>query len=232
MKMSLTKKRKDATAKVDKNKFYSLKEASQLVKEINCTKFDSSVDLHIRLGVDPKKADQQVRGTVSLPHGTGRTKKVLVLCTPDKEAAAREAGADYVGLDEFVTKIEGGWVDMDVIIATPAVMPKIGKLGKVLGPRNLMPNPKTGTVTNDVAAAVNEVKGGKIAFKVDKAGIVHASIGRVSFSAEKIAENSSELLNAIIKLKPSSSKGTYLKGVSMASTMSPGISLETKSLMN
>ena len=230
--MSLTKKRKDATAKVDKNKFYSLKEASQLVKEINCTKFDSSVDLHIRLGVDPKKADQQVRGTVSLPHGTGRTKKVLVLCTPDKEAAAREAGADYVGLDEFVAKIEGGWVDMDVIIATPAVMPKIGKLGKVLGPRNLMPNPKTGTVTNDVAAAVNEVKGGKIAFKVDKAGIVHASIGRVSFSPEKIAENSAELINAIVKLKPSASKGTYVKGVSMASTMSPGITLETKSLIN
>ena len=230
--MSLTKKRKDATAKVDKNKFYSLKEASQLVKEINCTKFDSSVDLHIRLGVDPKKADQQVRGTVSLPHGTGRTKKVLVLCTPDKEAAAREAGADYVGLDEFVAKIEGGWVDMDVIIATPAVMPKIGKLGKVLGPRNLMPNPKTGTVTNDVAAAVNEVKGGKIAFKVDKAGIVHASIGRVSFSSEKIAENSAELINAIVKLKPSASKGTYVKGVSMASTMSPGITLETKSLIN
>jgi large subunit ribosomal protein L1 len=230
--MSLTKKRKDAAAKVDKNKFYSLKEASQLVKEINCTKFDSSVDLHIRLGVDPKKADQQVRGTVSLPHGTGRTKKVLVLCTPDKEAAAREAGADYVGLDEFVAKIEGGWVDMDVIIATPAVMPKIGKLGKVLGPRNLMPNPKTGTVTNDVAAAVNEVKGGKIAFKVDKAGIVHASIGRVSFTPEKIAENSAELINAIVKLKPSASKGTYVKGVSMASTMSPGITLETKSLIN
>ncbi|MBP6144765.1 MAG: 50S ribosomal protein L1 [Sediminibacterium sp.] len=230
--MSLTKKRKDAAAKVDKNKFYSLKEASQLVKEINCTKFDSSVDLHIRLGVDPKKADQQVRGTVSLPHGTGRTKKVLVLCTPDKEAAAREAGADYVGLDEFVTKIEGGWVDMDVIIATPAVMPKIGKLGKVLGPRNLMPNPKTGTVTNDVAAAVNEVKGGKIAFKVDKAGIVHASIGRISFSPEKIAENSAELINAIVKLKPSAAKGTYVKGVSMATTMSPGITLETKSLIN
>jgi large subunit ribosomal protein L1 len=230
--MSLTKKRKDAVAKVDKNKFYSLKEASQLVKEINCTKFDSSVDLHIRLGVDPKKADQQVRGTVSLPHGTGRTKKVLVLCTPDKEAAAREAGADYVGLDEFVTKIEGGWVDMDVIIATPAVMPKIGKLGKVLGPRNLMPNPKTGTVTNDVAAAVNEVKGGKIAFKVDKAGIVHASIGRISFTPEKIAENSAELINAIVKLKPSAAKGTYVKGVSMASTMSPGITLETKSLIN
>jgi large subunit ribosomal protein L1 len=230
--MSLTKKRKAVVAKVDKNKFYSLKDASALVKEINCTKFDSSVDLHIRLGVDPKKADQQVRGTVSLPHGTGKTKKVLVLCTPDKEAAAREAGADYVGLDEFVAKIESGWVDMDVIIATPAVMPKIGKLGKVLGPRNLMPNPKTGTVTNDVAAAVNEVKGGKIAFKVDKAGIVHASIGRVSFSADKIAENSAELINAIIKLKPSAAKGTYLKAVSMASTMSPGIALETKSLMN
>ena len=230
--MSLTKKRKVANTKVDSNKSYSLKEASNLVKQINCTKFDSSVDLHIRLGVDPKKADQQVRGTVTLPHGTGKTKKVLVLCTPDKEAAAREAGADYVGLDEFVTKIEGGWVDMDVIIATPAVMPKIGKLGKVLGPRNLMPNPKTGTVTNDVAAAVNEVKGGKIAFKVDKAGIVHASIGRVSFSADKIAENSAELINAIIKLKPSASKGTYLKAVSMASTMSAGIALETKSLIN
>ena len=173
-----------------------------------------------------------MRGTVSLPHGTGKTKKVLVLCTPDKEASAKEAGADFVGLDEFITKIEGGWTDIDVIIATPAVMPKIGKLGKVLGPRNLMPNPKTGTVTNDVAAAVNEVKGGKIAFKVDKAGIVHASIGRVSFAPEKIAENSAELINAIIKLTPSSSKGTYLKGVSMASTMSPGISLDTKSLMN
>ena len=230
--MSLTKKRKAVVAKVDKNKFYSLKDASALVKEINCTKFDSSVDLHIRLGVDPKKADQQVRGTVSLPHGTGKTKKVLVLCTPDKEAAAKEAGADYVGLDEFVAKIESGWVDMDVIIATPAVMPKIGKLGKVLGPRNLMPNPKTGTVTNDVAAAVNEVKGGKIAFKVDKAGIVHASIGRISFAPDKLAENSTELINAIIKLKPSSSKGTYIKGVSMASTMSPGIMLDTKSLMN
>ena len=230
--MSLTKKRKVAVTKVDNNKSYSLKEASTLVKEINCTKFDSSVDLHIRLGVDPKKADQQVRGTVSLPHGTGKTKKVLVLCTPDKEAAAKEAGADYVGLDDFIAKIESGWVDMDVIIATPAVMPKIGKLGKVLGPRNLMPNPKTGTVTNDVAAAVNEVKGGKIAFKVDKAGIVHASIGRISFAPDKLAENSTELINAIIKLKPSSSKGTYIKGVSMASTMSPGIMLDTKSLMN
>jgi len=180
--------------------------------------------------VEIRHADQQVRGTVSLPHGTGRTKKVLVLCTPDKEAAAREAGADYVGLDEFITKIEGGWVDIDVIIATPSVMPKIGRLGKVLGPRNLMPNPKTGTVTNDVAAAVNEVKGGKIAFKVDKAGIVHASIGRVSFSADKIAENSNELLNAVIKLKPSSAKGIYLKAVSMASSMSPGITLDTKAI--
>ncbi|HQR92652.1 MAG: 50S ribosomal protein L1 [Bacteroidetes bacterium 24-39-8] len=230
--MSLTKKRKVAVTKVDKNKIYSLKEASNLVKEINCTKFDSSVDLHIRLGVDPKKADQQVRGTVSLPHGTGKTKRVLVLCTPDKEAAANEAGADFVGLDEFIQKIESGWVDVDVIIATPAVMPKIGKLGKVLGPRNLMPNPKTGTVTNDVAAAVNEVKGGKIAFKVDKTGIVHASIGRISFAPEKITENSTELINAILKLKPSSSKGTYLKAVSMASTMSPGITLDTKSLIN
>lgn len=230
--MSLTKKRKVAESKVDKNKTYSLKDASALVKEINCTKFDSSVDLHIRLGVDPKKADQQVRGTVTLPHGTGKTKKVLVLCTPDKEADAKAAGADYVGLDEFIAKIEGGWVDIDVIVATPSVMPKIGKLGKVLGPRNLMPNPKTGTVTNDVGAAVNEVKGGKIAFKVDKTGIVHASIGRVSFTSEKIAENSTELINAIIKLKPTASKGTYLKGLSMASSMSPGIMIETKGLMN
>lgn len=228
----ITKKRKVANAKVDSNKAYSLKEASALVKEINTTKFDSSVDLHIKLGVDPKKADQAIRGTVSLPHGTGKTKKVLVLCTPDKEEAAKNAGADFVGLDEFITKIEGGWVDVDVIIATPSVMPKIGKLGKVLGPRNLMPNPKTGTVTNDVAAAITEVKGGKIAFKVDKVGIIHASIGRVSFSAEKIAENSQELINALVKLKPSSSKGTYLKGVSMASTMSPGILIDTKSVSN
>src|SRR5205085_4732774 len=228
----ITKKRKLANAKVDSNKAYSLKEASSLVKEINTTKFDSSVDLHIKLGVDPKKADQAIRGTVSLPHGTGKTKKVLVLCTPDKEEAAKAAGADFVGLDEFVTKIEGGWVDVDVIIATPSVMPKIGKLGTVLGPRNLMPNPKTGTVSNDVAGAVNEVKGGKIAFKVDKAGIVHASIGRVSFDAKKIAENSHELINAVLRLKPSSAKGTYLKAVSMATTMSPGITLDAKSLAN
>ncbi|MFM2359754.1 MAG: hypothetical protein RLY16_1747 [Bacteroidota bacterium] len=228
----ITKKRKVANAKVDGNKAYSLKEASTLVKEINCTKFDSSVDIHIKLGVDPKKADQAIRGTVSLPHGTGKTKRVLVLCTPDKEEAAKGAGADYVGLDEFITKVEGGWTDIDVIIATPAVMPKIGKLGKILGPRNLMPNPKTGTVTNDVAAAVTEVKGGKIAFKVDKVGIVHASIGRVSFSAEKIAENSQELINALIKLKPATAKGTYLRGVSMASSMSPGIMIDTKSVQN
>lgn len=228
----ISKKRKAVNSKVNADKAYSLKEASSLVKEINTAKFDASVDLHVRLGVDPKKADQAIRGTVTLPHGTGKTKRVLVLCTPDKEAAANEAGADYVGLDEFISKIEGGWVDVDVIIATPAVMPKIGKLGKVLGPRNLMPNPKTGTVTNDVAAAVNEVKGGKIAFKVDKAGIVHASIGRVSFAPEKIAENSQEFLNAIIRAKPATAKGTYLKGISMASSMSPGISVDTKAFVH
>jgi len=229
---SLTKKRKAAEAKIDKTKIYTLKEASTIVKDINTTKFDASIDLHIRLGVDPKKADQQVRGTVNLPHGTGKTKRVLVLCTPDKEADAKSANADYVGLDEFIQKIEGGWVDVDVIIATPSVMPKIGKLGKILGPRNLMPNPKTGTVTNNVAEAVNEVKGGKIAFKVDKAGIVHASIGRVSFNPEKIAANSQELINAIIKLKPATAKGMYVRGVSMASSMSPGITIDTKSVLN
>jgi large subunit ribosomal protein L1 len=226
--MAITKKRKAASVKVDKNKVYTLKEATSLVKEVNITKFDSSVDLHVRLGVDPKKADQSIRGTVSLPHGTGKTKRVLVLCTPDKEADARAAGADYVGLDEFIQKIEGGWVDVDVIVATPSVMPKIGKLGKILGPRNLMPNPKTGTVTNDVAAAVNEVKGGKIAFKVDKAGIIHASIGRVSFTPEKLVENSTELINAIVRAKPATAKGTYLKSIFMASSMSPGIALDTK----
>ncbi|HMR84102.1 MAG TPA: 50S ribosomal protein L1 [Niabella sp.] len=230
--MAITKKRKAVNSKVDANKAYTLNEASALVKEINIAKFDASVDLHVRLGVDPKKADQAIRGTVTLPHGTGKTKRVLVLCTPDKEASAKEAGADHVGLDEYIQKIEGGWTDIDVVIATPAVMPKIGKLGKVLGPRNLMPNPKTGTVTNDVAAAVNEVKGGKIAFKVDKAGIIHASIGRVSFSAEKIAQNGQELINALIKAKPSTAKGTYLKGISMASTMSPGIALDTKSFVH
>ena len=226
----ITKKRKEANAKVDAKKAYSLQEASALVKEINTTKFDSSVDIHIRLGVDPKKADQAVRGTVSLPHGTGKTKKVLVLCTPDKEQASKDAGADFVGLDEYISKIESGWTDIDVIIATPSVMPKIGRLGKVLGPRNLMPNPKTGTVTNDVAAAVNDVKGGKIAFKVDKVGIVHASIGRVSFSPEKIEQNAQELITALVKLKPATSKGVYLKGLTMASTMSPGLMIDTKSV--
>ncbi len=208
---SLTKKRKVVNAKVDPNKAYTLQEATTLVKEINTTKFDSSVDLHVRLGVDPRKADQQVRGTVTLPNGTGKTKKVLVLCTPDKEADATAAGADFVGLDDYIQQIEGGWTAVDVIIATPSVMPKIGRLGKVLGPRNLMPNPKTGTVTNDVAAAVTEVKGGKIAFKVDKAGIVHASIGRVSFTPEKLEQNGLELINALLKLKPATIKGTILK---------------------
>ncbi len=227
---TITKNRKAAEAKVDKNKQYSLNEAATIVKSINCTKFDSSVDVHIRLGVDPKKADQAIRGTVTLPHGTGKTKRVLVLCTPDKEAEAKAAGADFVGLDEFVQKIEGGWTDVDVIVATPSVMPKIGKLGKVLGPRNLMPNPKTGTVTNDVAAAVTDVKGGKIAFKIDKAGIIHASVGRVSFEPNKLAENAQELINTLVRMKPSTAKGTYLKGISMASTMSPGLAIDTKTV--
>lgn len=227
---TLSKKRKAAEAKVDKEKQYSLTEAAGMMKDINCTKFDSSVDVHIRLGVDPKKADQAIRGTVSLPHGTGKTKRVLVLCTPDKEAEAKAAGADYVGLDEFIQKIESGWTDVDVVVATPSVMPKIGKLGKVLGPRNLMPNPKTGTVTNDVATAVNDVKGGKIAFKIDKAGIIHASVGRVSFEPNKLAENTQELINTLVRMKPATAKGIYLKSISMASTMSPGLTIDTKSV--
>lgn len=226
----MTKSRKAAEAKIDNEKQYSISEAAGLMKDINCTKFDSSVDLHIRLGVDPKKADQAIRGTVSLPHGTGKTKRVLVLCTPDKEEEAKAAGADFVGLDEYVQKIEGGWTDVDVVVATPSVMPKIGRLGKVLGPRNLMPNPKTGTVTNDVAAAVNDVKGGKIAFKIDKAGIIHASVGRVSFEPNKLAENALELINTLVRMKPSTAKGVYLKSISMASTMSPGITIDTKSI--
>src|SRR5258707_9849786 len=224
----IRKKRKQALSKTDQSKVFTLAEASKIVKEITTTKFDSAVDLDIRLGVDPRKANQMVRGIVTLPHGTGKTKTVLVLCTPEKEAEAKSAGADYVGLDEYIKKIEGGWVDVDVIITMPSVMGKVGKLGKILGPRNLMPNPKTGTVTNDVANAINDVKGGKIAFKVDKVGIIHASIGRVSFAPEKIAENSLELLNAILKAKPSSSKGTYMRGISMASSMSPGIVVDTK----
>ena len=228
--MAITKKRKAVEAKLDKNKVYSLTEAAAAVKGINLTKFNSSVDMHIRLGVDPKKADQAIRGTVTLPHGTGKTKRVLVLCTPDKEAEAKAAGADFVGLDEFVAKIDGGWTDVDVIVATPSVMPKIGRLGKILGPRNLMPNPKTGTVTNDVGNAVKEVKGGKIAFKIDKAGIIHASVGRVSFEPTQIAENAQELINTLIRLKPATAKGAYLKGISMASTMSPGLNIDTKTV--
>jgi len=226
----ITKKRKAVEAKLDKNKVYTLNEAAGMMKSVNLTKFDSSVDVHVRLGVDPKKADQAIRGTVILPHGTGKSKKVLVLCPPDKEAEALKAGADFVGLDEYVQKIEGGWTDVDVVIATPSVMPKIGKLGKILGPRNLMPNPKTGTVTNDVNNAVNEVKGGKIAFKIDKAGIIHASIGRVSFDANKIAENAQELINTLVRMKPATAKGAYLKGICMATSMSPGLTIDTKSV--
>ncbi|MBV6473226.1 MAG: 50S ribosomal protein L1 [Saprospiraceae bacterium] len=224
----LTKKRKSVNEKVDPKKLYSLDEACSLVREINTTKFDASVDLHIRLGVDPRKPDQAIRGTVTLPHGTGKTKRVLVLCTPDKVAEARSAGADHVGLDEFIQKIAGGWADVDVIIAMPTVMAQLGKVGKILGPRGLMPNPKTGTVTMDIAGAVQDVKGGKIAFRVDKFGIIHASVGRVSFNADKLKENSNELLHAIAKLKPSSAKGAYFKTISMASTMSPGIKLDTR----
>jgi large subunit ribosomal protein L1 len=226
----LSKNRKRVTAKVNATKTYSVAEASQLVKDVTFTKFDSAVDLDIRLGVDPRKANQMVRGIVTLPHGTGKTKKVLVLCTPEKEAEAKSAGADFVGLDDYIKKIEGGWTDVDVIITMPSVMGKVGKLGKILGPRNLMPNPKTGTVTNDIAKAVNDVKAGKIDFKVDKQGIIHASVGKVSFDAKKIADNANELLHSIVKLKPASAKGTYLRSVSMSSTMSPGISIDTKTI--
>src|SRR5690625_1838196 len=228
----ISKKRKAAEALVDKDKQYTLSEAAELINKINCTSFDSAVDLHVRQGVNPRKADQNVRGSVTLPHGTGKSKKVLVLCTPDKEEEAKEAGADFVGLDEYIEKIQGGWTDVDVVVATPSVMPKIGRLGKILGPRNLMPNPKTGTVTMDVAKAVNDVKGGKISFKVDKAGIIHTSVGRVSFSAEKLTENARELLQTIIRLKPATAKGIYLKGISMATTMSPGVSVDAKSVTN
>lgn len=224
----LSKKRKVANAKVDPDKLYSLQDAMALVKEVNTTKFDASIDLHIRLGVDPRKADQAIRGTVTLPNGTGKSKKVLVLCTPDKEEEAKAAGADYVGLEEFITKIQQGWTDIDVIIAAPNVMAHVGKVGRILGPRGLMPNPKSGTVTPNIGAAVNDVKGGKIAFRVDKYGIIHNSVGRVSFSAEKLTENAVELINTIVKLKPSSAKGEYVKTISVASTMSPGIKIENK----
>jgi large subunit ribosomal protein L1 len=224
----LTKNQKEARAKVDSKKLYSLQDASSLVKEITTTKFDASVDLAIRLGVDPRKANQMVRGVVTLPHGTGKVLRVLALVTPDKEAEAQEAGADFVGLDEYLQKIKDGWTDVDVIVTMPSVMGKLGPLGKVLGPRGLMPNPKTGTVTMDIKKAVSDVKGGKIDFKVDKTGIVHASIGKVSFSADKIMENADELLKTIVKLKPTNAKGTYIKSISMSSTMSPGIAIETK----
>lgn len=226
----ISKKRKMVMSKVDQSRSYTLAEASKIVKDITTSKFDASVDLSIRLGVDPRKANQMVRGVVTLPHGTGKTKRVLVLCTPDKEAEAKEAGADFVGLDDYIQKIEQGWTDIDVVITMPSVMGKVGKLGKVLGPRNLMPNPKTGTVTNEVGKAVNEVKAGKIDFKVDKQGGIHASIGKASFDARKIEDNASELLNAIIKLKPAAAKGTYLRSVYMSSTMSPSVQVDTKSL--
>jgi len=224
----VTKKRKEADAKVDNDKLYLLDEAMALVKEVNIAKFDASVDMHIRLGVDPRKADQAIRGTVTLPNGTGKSKTVLVLCTPDKEEEAKAAGADYVGLDEYVSKIQQGWTDVDVIIAAPNVMAHVGKVGRILGPRGLMPNPKSGTVTPNVGAAVNDVKGGKIAFRVDKYGIIHNSVGRVSFSAEKLTENAKELVTTILKLKPSSAKGAYVKSISIASTMSPGINVDTR----
>lgn len=230
--MQLTKKRKQANAKVQPGKTYTLQEASALLRDVTTAKFDASVDIHIRLGIDPRKADQSIRGVAILPHGTGKTKRVLALCNPDKETEAKEAGADHVGLQEYVEKIEKGWLDVDVIIAAPSVMPKIARLGKILGPRNLMPNPKSGTVTENIGEAVKEVKGGKIAFRVDKQGIIHASVGRVSFPKEKIYENASELIHTVIKMKPTSAKGTYLKSVTLASSMSPGLHIDTKTLMN
>lgn len=222
----LTKNQKAVASKHDLNKEFSLLDASKIVKEITFTKFDASVDIDVRLGVDPKKSDQMVRGVVTLPHGTGKTLSVLVLCTPDKEQEAKDAGADYVGLDEYIAKIEGGWVDVDVIITMPTVMAKVGKLGKILGPRNLMPNPKSGTVTLDVAKAVKEVKAGKIDFKVDKTGIIHASIGKVSFSPEKLAENAVEMIQTIAKLKPSTAKGAYFRSIHLSSTMSAGVTVD------
>ncbi|MGB2256895.1 MAG: 50S ribosomal protein L1 [Flavobacteriaceae bacterium] len=228
----LTKKQKEAVAKIEKSKFYSLNEASSLVKEISNSNFDASVDIAVRLGVDPKKANQMVRGVVSLPNGTGKDVKVLALVTPDKEQEAKDAGADYVGLNEYLDKIKSGWTDVDVIITMPSVMGKLGPLGRVLGPRGLMPNPKTGTVTMDIAKAVSEVKAGKIDFKVDKTGIVHAAIGKVSFSADKIEENAKELLSTLIKLKPTASKGVYVKSIFMSSTMSPSIAVDSKAAVN
>ncbi|GAB6012399.1 50S ribosomal protein L1 [Viscerimonas tarda] len=226
----LTKNQKLAFSKIEAGKSYTLKEASALVKEITNTKFDASVDVDVRLGVDPRKANQMVRGVVSLPHGTGKQVRVLVLCSPDAEAAAKEAGADYVGLDEYIEKIKGGWTDIDVIITQPAIMGKIGALGRILGPRGLMPNPKSGTVTMDVAKAVSEVKSGKIDFKVDKTGIIHASVGKVSFTADQIRDNAKEFIATLIKLKPTAAKGTYVKSVFLSSTMSPGIKIDPKTV--
>ena len=226
----LTKNQKAALAKVEPNKAYKLSEAASLLKEITFTKFDASVDIDIRLGVDPRKANQMVRGVVTLPHGTGKTVRVLVLCTPEKEAEAQAAGADYVGLDEYVEKIKGGWTDVDVIICTPNVMGKVGALGRILGPRGLMPNPKTGTVTMDIAKAVAEVKAGKIDFKVDKYGIIHTSVGKVSFTPEQIVENAKEVVNTIIKLKPSAAKGTYVLSIYLSTTMSPGLQIDPRSV--
>jgi len=228
--IKLTKKRKVALSKIDKNTVYSLADAAALVKEISNTKFDSSVDIDVRLGVDPRKANQMVRGIVTLPHGTGKTIRVLVLCTPDKEEEAMQAGADFVGLDDYVDKIKNGWTDVDVIITMPSVMAKVGALGRILGPRGLMPNPKTGTVTMEVGKAVKEVKAGKIDFKVDKFGIIHASVAKVSFERDKIVENAKELIHTIIKLKPSSAKGTYVKSIYMSSTMSPSVPVDPKSV--
>ena len=226
----LTKNQKAAYAKVEPHKAYKLSEAASLLKEITFTKFDASVDIDVRLGVDPRKANQMVRGAVTLPHGTGKTVRVLVLCTPEKEAEAQAAGADYVGLDEYVEKIKGGWTDVDVIICTPNVMGKVGALGRILGPRGLMPNPKTGTVTMDVAKAINEVKAGKIDFKVDKYGIIHTSVGKVSFTPEQIIDNAKEVINTIIKLKPSAAKGTYVLSIYLSTTMSPGLQIDPKSV--
>ena len=226
----LTKNQKAAYAKVEPNKAYKLSEAASLLKEITFTKFDASVDIDVRLGVDPRKANQMVRGVVTLPHGTGKTVRVLVLCTPEKEAEAQAAGADYVGLDEYVEKIKGGWTDVDVIICTPNVMGKVGALGRILGPRGLMPNPKTGTVTMDIAKAVTEVKAGKIDFKVDKYGIIHTAVGKVSFTSEQIVENAKEVINTIIKLKPSAAKGTYVLSIYLSTTMSPGLQVDPKSV--
>ncbi len=226
----LTKKMKAAVAKVDPDNEYSIDEAMALVKDVNIASFDSSVDLHINLGVDPRKADQAIRGTVSLPHGTGKTKRVLVLCTPDKEQEAIDAGADYAGLDGYVQKIQNGWLDFDVVIAMPQTMAQVGRLGRILGPRSLMPNPKSGTVTPEVGKAVAEVKKGKVAFRVDKFGIIHTSVGRVSFAADKLVDNAAEIIHAIVKMKPASVKGTYLKSISVAPTMGPGIKIDSKSI--